>query len=243
MSERERQSVRSLGARWLRAASGDGTVRAVAEAFGWGLLGGPRAPHRRAPELRLVHDVTRARAHDGVRGGRARSARSPSTSSRRPSSPPTQGDTVGFGLLAGAAGVLPRRRGHRPHRRRATASARAATRREDSPFGIVLGAVLDGIPESIVLGATLLTGEGVSTAFVAAVFISNLPEGLAGSTGLPRAGWSRPAHRRALDARRAGVSRPSAASATSRWTARHRRSPPSRSPSPAAPCSRCSPTR
>jgi ZIP family zinc transporter len=62
----------------------------------------------------------------------------------------------------------------------------------DSGLAIVLGAVLDGIPESIVLGLTLLGGEGVSVAFVAAVFISNLPEGLAASAGLRTSGW-RPA--------------------------------------------------
>ncbi len=60
----------------------------------------------------------------------------------------------------------------------------------DSSLGIVLGAVLDGIPESVVLGAGLLAGEGVSTPFIVAVFISNLPEGLGGSTGLRKAGWS-----------------------------------------------------
>jgi ZIP family zinc transporter len=64
---------------------------------------------------------------------------------------------------------------------------------DDSPFGIVLGAVLDGIPESVVLGAGLLAGEGVSTAFIVAVFMSNLPEGLGGSRGLGKAGWSRQA--------------------------------------------------
>ena len=62
---------------------------------------------------------------------------------------------------------------------------------EGSGLAIVLGAVLDGIPESIVLGLGLLAGDGVSVAFVAAVFISNLPEGLAATTGLTAAGWSR----------------------------------------------------
>ena len=55
---------------------------------------------------------------------------------------------------------------------------------------IVLGAVLDGIPESIVLGLGLLGGTGVSLAFIAAVFLSNLPEGVAGTTGLTAAGWA-----------------------------------------------------
>jgi ZIP family zinc transporter len=61
---------------------------------------------------------------------------------------------------------------------------------EGSGLAIVLGAVLDGIPESIVLGIGLLAGTGVSVAFIAAVFISNLPEGLAATTGLRSAGWS-----------------------------------------------------
>jgi len=62
---------------------------------------------------------------------------------------------------------------------------------EGSGLAIVLGAVLDGIPESIVLGIGLLGGTGVSVAFIAAVFISNLPEGLAATTGLAASGWSR----------------------------------------------------
>jgi zinc transporter, ZIP family len=60
-----------------------------------------------------------------------------------------------------------------------------------SGLAIVLGAVLDGIPESIVLGLGLLGGTGVSVAFIVAVFVSNLPEGLAATTGLLASGWSR----------------------------------------------------
>lgn len=58
-----------------------------------------------------------------------------------------------------------------------------------SPLSIVLGIVLDGIPESIVVGLTLLTGEGIGVAVLAAVFLSNLPESMAASTGLRAAGW------------------------------------------------------
>src|SRR5687768_2498990 len=54
---------------------------------------------------------------------------------------------------------------------------------ESDPTAIVLGTILDGIPESIVLGLTLLAGEGVSVAMVAAIFISNFPEGLASTSG------------------------------------------------------------
>lgn len=56
---------------------------------------------------------------------------------------------------------------------------------------IVLGALLDGIPESVVLGATMIGGAGVSPSFLAAVLISNLPEGLAGSRDLVDDGLSK----------------------------------------------------
>jgi sulfate permease, SulP family len=52
------------------------------------------------------------------------------------------------------------------------------------------GTVLDGIPESIVLGLSLL-GGGVSVAMLAAVFISNLPETLSSTPGLSKSGWPR----------------------------------------------------
>jgi len=59
-----------------------------------------------------------------------------------------------------------------------------------SPFAIVLGIVLDGIPESAVIGLTLLEGHGVGVAVLVAVFISNLPEAIAATTGLAITGWS-----------------------------------------------------
>ena len=62
---------------------------------------------------------------------------------------------------------------------------------EGSSRALLLGAILDGIPESAVIGITLLAGEGIGIAVLAAVFLSNLPEGLSSSTGLRRAGHSR----------------------------------------------------
>ena len=56
---------------------------------------------------------------------------------------------------------------------------------------IVLGAVLDGIPESVVLGASLVGGAGVSVPMLVAVLISNVPEGIGASADLLAAGRSR----------------------------------------------------
>jgi zinc transporter, ZIP family len=60
-----------------------------------------------------------------------------------------------------------------------------------SASAIVLGTVLDGIPESFVLGASLLQEGVVPTAVVVGVFVSNVPEALSGSAGLLQAGWKR----------------------------------------------------
>jgi ZIP family zinc transporter len=62
---------------------------------------------------------------------------------------------------------------------------------EGSPLAIVLGAALDGVPESIVLGLSVITGGSVSLSFLVATALSNLPEGMSASVGLLRAGWTR----------------------------------------------------
>ena len=61
---------------------------------------------------------------------------------------------------------------------------------EGSALAIVLGIVLDGIPESIVLGLTIVVSGSVSAAFLVAVALSNVPEAIAASTGLAKAGWA-----------------------------------------------------
>lgn len=62
---------------------------------------------------------------------------------------------------------------------------------DGSSLAILLGTVLDGIPESIVLGLSLLEGGGVSLAVLAAVFLSNLPEALSSTAGLIKSSWTR----------------------------------------------------
>ena len=54
----------------------------------------------------------------------------------------------------------------------------------------MFGSVLDGIPESFVLGLTVLQGQ-VSVALFAGIVLSNLPEGMSSSAGLRVAGWTR----------------------------------------------------
>ena len=61
---------------------------------------------------------------------------------------------------------------------------------EGSGLGLAIGAVMDGVPESVAIGASLIGGGGVGVAVVAAVFLSNLPESLAAATGMQKAGYS-----------------------------------------------------
>ena len=61
-----------------------------------------------------------------------------------------------------------------------------------SALAIVLGTVLDGVPESMVIGLTIFQGGAVGAAYLTAVFISNLPESISSTSGLaPAAGRSR----------------------------------------------------
>ena len=61
----------------------------------------------------------------------------------------------------------------------------------DSPLAIVLGTVLDGIPESMVIGLTIFQGGAVGAAYLTAVFISNLPEAISSTAGLTAGGWEK----------------------------------------------------
>jgi zinc transporter, ZIP family len=60
-----------------------------------------------------------------------------------------------------------------------------------SALAIVLGTVLDGIPESMVIGLTIFEGGAVGAAYLAAVFISNLPESISSTAGLVTGGWKK----------------------------------------------------
>ncbi len=59
-----------------------------------------------------------------------------------------------------------------------------------SGTAIAVGALMDGIPESMAIGLTMLGGGVVSMATVLAIFISNIPEGLSSAAGMKEAGRS-----------------------------------------------------
>ncbi|HVH93605.1 MAG TPA: ZIP family zinc transporter [Nocardioidaceae bacterium] len=99
-----------------------------------------------------------------------------------------------IGFLAGAlvyvaANVVLARRGAR-HRKRSGDEQPSESDQHGSGAAIAIGALLDGIPESVVLGLSLLGGNGVGVAVLAAIFISNLPEGLSSAAGMKRNGRS-----------------------------------------------------
>jgi zinc transporter, ZIP family len=56
-------------------------------------------------------------------------------------------------------------------------------------MGIVVGSVIDGVPESAILGIQVGTGITISLGFVGAVFISNFPQAIAPSADLAASGW------------------------------------------------------
>jgi ZIP family zinc transporter len=57
-------------------------------------------------------------------------------------------------------------------------------------MGIVVGSVVDGVPESIIFGIQVATGFPISISFLSAVFVSNIPQAVAPSADLHAAGWT-----------------------------------------------------
>jgi ZIP family zinc transporter len=57
-------------------------------------------------------------------------------------------------------------------------------------MGIIVGSVVDGVPESIIFGIQIATGFPISVSFLAAVWVSNIPQSFAPSADLHASGWS-----------------------------------------------------
>jgi ZIP family zinc transporter len=102
-------------------------------------------------------------------------------------------DSTAAGFLAGgavytAANIYISRRGAKHRKRSGSNPDQSQDGSDTSGLAIAVGALLDGIPESIVIGVSLLSGKGVSLVTVAAVFLSNVPEGLSSVAGMRKAG-------------------------------------------------------
>ena len=103
-------------------------------------------------------------------------------------------DSTAIGFLGGAAiytlaNWLLSRKGAK-HRKRSGGKKPSAQEDSGSGAAIAVGALLDGIPESIVIGLSMLHGGTVSMVAVIAIFLSNIPEGLSSAAGMKKAGRS-----------------------------------------------------
>lgn len=98
------------------------------------------------------------------------------------------GFLAGAAIFTGASHFLGGRGAK--HRKRSTGRQPSEAEQPGSGVAIAFAALLDAVPESIVIGTSVLAGRGVSLVAVYAIFLSNLPEGLSSAAGMKKAGRS-----------------------------------------------------
>ncbi|MGE5363266.1 MAG: ZIP family metal transporter [Bacteroidota bacterium] len=104
-------------------------------------------------------------------------------------------DSTSAGFISGAvlytaANLILDKKGAK-HRKRSDSKQPSEEEQSGSGLAIAVGALLDGIPESIVIGVSMIHGKSVNFITVVAIFLSNIPEGLSSSAGMKQAHRSR----------------------------------------------------
>lgn len=101
---------------------------------------------------------------------------------------------IALGFLGGALiftilDILVTRKGGMHRKRSGHGSDAPSNSEAGAGMAIFIGTIMDAIPETAMIGLGIAQGGGVGFALVAAVFISNLPEGISSTTGLQKGGY------------------------------------------------------